>query len=482
MSSNKFLFINGVFWTGVQAVVSRSVGFVIKIILAKLLFPEEFGLVGMATVVISFLAVLSDLGFNSALIQFKSEKLNDIHFHTAFWAGLGWASGLYVLLVAFGGPLAAEFYDRPILKQLVPVLGLGLLANALLMVQKARLARSFEFKKIAVIENISSITAGILSLALAFAGFGVWALVFNSLVTILVAVPMYFWSTAWIPRFNWDWSAFRSIFGFGAYTTGTSFVNYFIGNGDFLVIGKLLGASALGVYSVAFLLTDTFRGQLMSVTNSVLYPLYGKEQDNAETLKRYYLKVIEYNSLVVYPMMLFLLLFGESFVLTVLGEKWIDAIEPMRILALAIMFHMMVNSNTVLIRGLGRPGLEFKLQLLKAIVFIPSVLLGTHINGVIGCAWAVVINKVFAVLLAQYTFNKFLTIKISTREFFGALKVPVAGTAVSAFVAVLSLMAGGGMIIGGALLAIVYCFVVGVWLKDELWGHYNSYRHRLHNS
>src|SRR5690606_10475021 len=122
-----------------------------------------------------------------------------------------------------------------------------------------------------------------------------------------------------------------------------------------------------GFYTFAFLLTDIVRSQLMGVMNKVFYPVYGKKQNDQKSLKYYYLKVVRYNSLAVYPIMCILLLEGETLITLLFGNKWASSIVPMQILSISVMFHMMVSSNTALIRGLGKPKLELKLQLFKAI-------------------------------------------------------------------------------------------------------------------
>src|SRR5690606_31466355 len=127
--------------------------------------------------------------------------------------------------------------------------------------------------------------------------------------------------------------AFRDVFGFGLYTTGTNVINYFIGNFDYLMIGKLIDSHSLGVYTFAFALTDTFRTKLMSVINKVMYPLYGKKQADLASLKRYYLATVNYNSILVFPIMVFMIVLGEPFVINLFGSKWEESVEPLKILA-----------------------------------------------------------------------------------------------------------------------------------------------------
>lgn len=468
-NSDKELVFLGVFWNGLQMVINVSFSFVIRLVLAKLLFPEQFGLVGMASVFIGFIEVFNDLGIGAALVQRKKENLQEIHLHTAFWTGIAWSVGVYTIMALAVAPLAAMFYDEPLLRQIVPIMSLGILASPFNLVQNAQLTKEMNFKKIAIIKNSSNIFSGILALGLALLGAGVWSLVFNSVATLLIAMPMYFFATPWKPKFVWEKQAFHDVFGFGLYTTGTNFTNYLINNIDYLLIGKLISAQALGAYAFAFVLTNTIRIKVMGVFNKVMYPMYGKKQSEPEALKSYYLKVINYNSIMIYPIMVFMFALGEPFILKFFGDKWADSIRPLEILALSVMVHMMVNSNTSLIRGMGRPDLEMKLQMFKSAIFVPMLAGGIHYYGIVGAAWAVLINKVIIVIIAQYTFNYLLKMKVSTLEFLSAIKVPWIASGVSyAVVYLLYNVLGLHFMLAGIALFAAYALTVWLMMSSEL--------------
>ncbi|MDM8176741.1 MULTISPECIES: lipopolysaccharide biosynthesis protein [Olivibacter] len=431
MDSSKSLVLKGIFWNGAQLVINQSFAFIVKLILAKLLLPEQFGLIGMAAVFTGFVQVLTDLGFGAALIQRKEEDLKPVHFHTAFWTGLLWSIALFLLMSFVIAPLAVEFYHEERLRLLIPVISLGILFTPINLVNKAQLSKKMEFKKIASIEGAANIVAGILSIILAFAGAGVWSLAFNSFAMVTFAIPFYFKATNWRPKFQWNRQAFKDVFGFGVLASGTNLVNYIINNIDYLLIGKFLSAALLGAYSFAFVLTDLFRSRLMAVINNVMYPLYGKKQSEPAAIKKYYLKVVSYNCIIVFPVMLLFFTLAEPFVLNFFGEKWHASIIPLQILAASIMIQMLVNSNTVLIRALGRPGLEMRLQIIKAVVYIPSLAYGVYAGGIIGASWAVFFNKIFNVIVAQYAFRYLLDLKISTLELLSEVKAAVIGSLIA---------------------------------------------------
>ncbi|WP_454802298.1 lipopolysaccharide biosynthesis protein [Mucilaginibacter phyllosphaerae] len=468
INNDKKLVVSGVFWTFLQLIVNQSFAFGLKLILAKLLFPNQFGLVGMATVFTGFVQVLNDLGVGSALVQRKSEDLRDEHYHTAFWTGVIWSVFLFIVMSLIIAPVAANFYHEPLLKTIIPVLSIGILVSPVNLVHKAQLSKSMNFKKLAFIDNTSNIMAGVIAFAMALYGAGVWALVFNSVATVFFAMPLFFNATGWKPAFVMEKKAFQEVFGFGAYATGSNVLNYLYNNLDYLLIGKLLGASSLGIYTLAFVLTDTFRSRLMSVINSVMYPLYGKRQNDFESLKKYYLKVVLFNCLFIFPIMIFFTIEGEPFIVKIFGAKWHETVAPLQLLSISVMFHILVSGNTALLRGIGRPGLEMKQQLLKAAIFLPTLALGIYYYGLKGAAWAILVNKFIVVVFAQYTFNFLIPVKISIPEFISAIKAPLVASAVSVAVLLLLRFWGLNFIIAGILLCLIYCGIIWFMMRAEL--------------
>ncbi len=477
MNKDKQLVAKGIFWSSVKMIVEQSFSFFVKLLLAKILFPEQFGIVGMATVFTGFVQVITDLGIGAALVQKRDEDLRPSHFYTAFTTGIVFSTVLFLAMSFAVAPFAARFYDQEMLRSLIPIISIGILLSPINLVNKAQLIKRMDFKSISKIENTSSITAGVLALTAAYFGAGIWSLAVLPVITILIAVPQYFNKTKWLPKLLWDKLAFSEIFGFGIYTTGTNVVNYIINNIDYLIIGKMLNAELLGAYTLAFVLTDSFRAKIMSVLNSVMYPLYSKKQNDPDALRRWYLKVIEYNSIIVYPLMLLFVLFGRELVVFFFGDKWESAIVPLKILACAVFFHMMVNSNTVLIRGLGFPKLELKLQVFKAAIFVVTLYFFIANWGITGAALAVLFNKVLAVVVAQFTFKYLLNIQITTIRFLKALKVPIVASVIAGALGYLLFYIGHwNLIVCMGLVGVSYLAAVWLMMKQELLHQFNQFR------
>jgi teichuronic acid exporter len=412
MSIGKQIY-SGVVWTTIQTVVNRTFGFVIKLVLARILFPEDYGIIGMAAVFTGFVQVFSDFGMGAALIQRKDENLTEAHYHTAFWTGLVWSVVIYLIVSLAVAPFAAWFYKEDILKKIIPVLSIGILASPFSLVHSSQLTKALDFKRLALISNASSVFSGFLSLVLALLGFGVWALVFNSVTIFIITLPLYFRATGWLPKFIWQKDCFKDIFGFGIYTTGTQLLSKFASQIDYLLVGKFLGAASLGIYSFAFILTDTFRSQLMMILNKVMYPIYSKLQNDRTKLIHYYYQVVLYNAIVIYPIMFFLVYFGDYLIPQVFGDKWNEAVLPIKVLAVSVVIHVLVGSNTSLMRAIGKPGLELKLQIIKTLLFfVPFVTIGTIYFGLIGTSVGYLIAKVFTVTLSSIVMKTILKMNI----------------------------------------------------------------------
>ncbi|WP_242928860.1 lipopolysaccharide biosynthesis protein [Pontibacter vulgaris] len=464
----------GVYWTSLQLVVNKFLSFGIKLVLAKVLYPDQFGLVGMAAVSISFITIFNDLGIGSALVQRKEDNIRDEHYHTAFWTGIVWSIVIYLFIYFIAAPFLAAFYKEPLLNKIIPVLSIGVLSSPVNMIHKIFLTKQMNFKKLAFIDNVSNILSGVLALTLAYSGAGVWSLVFNSVASFVIAMPLFFKATYWTPKFLWNKQAFKEIFGFGVYTTGTQVMNILMQNIDYLLIGKLVSAAALGKYTLAFVLTDTFRYQITGMINKVMFPIYSKKQNNHEVVKNMYFKVVKYNSLCVFPFMIFFIVLAEPIVLNFFGEKWLGSIEPLRILALSVMIHGLVNSHAILFRSLGKPRFEMKVQLIKALAYIPIIALGIYWYGVVGAAWAYVITKILEVIIAQYSLKQLLN--ITFLDIVLAIKVTLLASIAAFIFAKVLYNLGLHFLICTSVLVFVYSTIVWFFMSKELIGFYMSIR------
>lgn len=391
--------ITGVKWTSIQTIINRSFGFIIKIVLARILFPEDFGLIGMAVVFTSFIKVFTDLGFGAVLIQRKEESLNKEYFSTAFWTGVGWSVLIFLIVSFIIGPLTADLYDEPLLFYIVPALSLGILASPLNLVHRAQLIKSLSFKRLTVINNFSNITSGVIALVMAYYGAGVWALVFNSVANTFIAVPLFFKATGWTPQLVWKREYFQDLFGFGFFTTLSALVGKIMAQGDYFLIGKLLGKTELGLYSFGFILTDSIRAQVKSILNQVLYPIYSKFQSDKMKQEFIYSNNVFFNALLITPIMVTFIL-GVDIIPRIFGEKWVESTIIIQLVATSIIINGGSINITSVLRANNKVNIEFKFQLFKVLVlYLPMVYFGIIKYGIVGSAIAVVAFRLIELIL-----------------------------------------------------------------------------------
>ncbi|MGB5850306.1 MAG: lipopolysaccharide biosynthesis protein, partial [Ignavibacteriaceae bacterium] len=408
----KHKIFDGVVWNSIGLIIDDGLSIIVKLILARLLLPEDFGIIGFAIVFIGMIRVFSDMGMTAALIQRKDVDLEPIDYDTAFWVGIAWGIFLAAILAFAVAPIAASFFNEPLLASIIPVLSISFVLKPLTTVHIVNITRELDFKRIVLPQNISRIIAAVIAIIMALTGYGVWSLVFQRVLTNLFLVFIYTFISPWRPQMRYSNVSFKKIFSFGIYTTGTRIFNYLTNNIDYLLIGKMLGAQSLGVYSLAYNLTYVVRGQIMNVVNKVFYPTYSKVQDDLLTIKRYYFKVVKYNCIVIYPLMVGLILLAEPFVLIGLGEKWSEAVIPLQLMAGAGLVHLLTSSNTILLRGIGKPRLEMIMSVVKTVgVTVPFIVLGVIYYGVNGAAGGLLAAKIVIFFINNFTLRKVAGIK-----------------------------------------------------------------------
>lgn len=464
----------GLFWNFIQLAISKGFDFFLKLVLAKLLMPEDFGILGMAVVFLAFIQVINEFGFSAALIQKKESTLKESHFNSVFWANIAWSIFLYLIIVFIITPFSVSFYSQEALSDIFPVLAIGVLLNPITLIHHAKLIRELKFKKLTFISNSSSIIAGIIAILLAYYGFGIWALVLNSIFKYALSIPLYYLATKWKPKFSFDLQSFKEVFGFGVKVTGSNLLSTFTNNLDYLIIGKLLSATALGLYYLAFALTDTFRHQIMKVINSVMFPVYSKKTDDLDSIKKYYLLVVKYNSLVVFPIMLYFIIFGDAFLEYFFGGKWSESYMPLKYLSLSVIVHLFVNNITPLLRGVGKPGLEVKNQFIKTAIYLPIIFIGTYYFGLLGASVAILVNKIILVIIDFYYVRKIFHLKFS--EIIKSLKIPLLALFITAIVSFAYKHFEFHFIVNSILLFLIYGILVYIFMKKELYSLYVKFK------
>lgn len=460
----------GVGWTTIATFGNQGLRLLLKLVLAKLLLPEHYGLIGMATVFISFIAVFSELGMGAALIQKPKEQMNEKFYSTAFWTNFGVSILGFIIITVAMAPAAAWFYDEAILISLIPVLAIPIVLDSLYLIPKVKLSRELNFKPQAIREIVSVLIAGVVSIFLALHGYGVWALAFNGIIISIVSIILYFYHVKWRPQFLFDKAAFYSLFGFGGYVMVEGMFSFFTSNIDYILIGKLIGSSALGIYTLSFILTDAFRRQFLGIVSKVLFPAYSSIQHDLQQLRKYFLNVIKINGVILFPMMTVFVVLAGPIILYGFGEEWAEAIFPLRILSLAVMVHMLGGTTTPIMRSLGKADLIMKLNMFTTIfITVPAITVGAVLYGINGVAIGVLVNKILSYLVYQkYIYRELrLTIGLVLKQFVGiGIACMVIGLAIFSLKYLLVMSQLTYLLLGGGMMLLLYAVYLRLFEKE----------------
>ncbi len=401
-SSLKNLTVNGLFWSVVDNYATYGIQFVVGIILARLLTPREYGLLGMILIFIALSQAIMNSGFSNALI--KKHACSQEDYSTVFYYNL-LAGILMMLLLWFAAPAVSRFFHEEELIRILRVLSIVLIVNALSIVHRTHLIIRIDFRLQARISVISSTLSGLLAIGLAYRGFGVWSLVFQQLSRqVLVSILLWVWNT-WHPSLVFSRQSFRELFGFGSRLMLTSLIDTAYQHIYYIVIGKYFAAAELGYYTRA----DQFRNfasrNITTVIQRVTFPVLSSVQNDVERLKNYYTTIIRSTMFIAFSLMIGLAAVARPFVLALIGEKWLPSVPYLQLLCFAGMLFPLnaINLNMLMVQG--RSDLFLNLEIIKKILAVPTIILGV-IWGIKVMIWGMIINSIIAYYLNSYWSGK----------------------------------------------------------------------------
>ena len=394
----------GIIWTGGSQFITQFFRFAVTIILARLLFPDDFGLIGMAYIFIGIVRVVNELGLYAAIIQRKD--INESHLSTTFWVSL--IVGITLCLITIGvSPLIADFFQEQRVQPILSTLSLIFIIGSFTAIPNALLTKKLNFKKLAIAEIVAELTSGILAIVLALVGFGVWSLVWRMLLGNLFLVIILWAVYPWRPSMIFDFTSFRELFGFSSNVMGARVLNYVQTNMDYLIIGKFLGALSLGYYTIAYQLITFPLRRISWVITRVTFPTFSIIQEDNVRLRKGYLKAIRYISLVTFPMIAGLFIISPEFVTVVLGEKWSPAILPLQILCIAGAVRSVGTVVGSILLPKGRADIQFKWNAITLALLTSAILFGVN-YGIVGVAIAVTIVIFFMYTGIQIIANRLI--------------------------------------------------------------------------
>lgn len=398
----KARFFSGIVWTFIQNVAVRALGVVFTIILARILVPEDYGLIGMLSIFIAISDVFIQSGFGQALIQ--KTNCTDEDFSTAFYFNVFVSVVIYVILF-FSAPLIAGFYRETQLIALTRVLSLNFVLGSLNVVQQAKLQKAMNFKPLAILTLIATGLSGIVGVTMAYMGFGVWSLVAQTLCATLVRVIIFPFFTSWHPNRPFNYQSFRHLWGYGSKILVTGILEVIIRNLSNILIGRYYNKEQVGYFSKAQSFADVPSTMISSVLGSVTFPLLSEIQEDKSRHALVYNRVTFNTILITFPVMILLCLLSKPLVYILLTEKWLACVPMLQAFLLARMFLPLNIVNASVFQSTGDTKRYMYLYFVTGPLSVVAIVVSIPL-GVQAMAWATLIAGiayylVFAIVIGR---------------------------------------------------------------------------------
>jgi len=396
--------ISGLTWSFVDNFTNLGIQFVVGIILARLLSPSEFGLIGMITIFIAVSQSFIDSGFSNALVRKK--ECSQADYSTVFFFNLSAGIILYILLFILSRPIS-NFYSQSELQPLIKVLGLSLIIRSFSIIQGVILVKKIDFKSQAKISVLSTFISGTAGVIMAYSGFGVWSLVARTVsAALLSSVFLWLWNR-WMPLPVFSKKSFKELFGFGSKLLISGLIDTIYNNIYYLIIGKYFSAKELGYYTRADLLKDIPSKNINGIVSTVTYPVLSTLQDDKAKLKAGYRRIIKSVMLISFVLMIGMSAAAEPMVITLIGEKWRPSVVYLQMLCFVGMLYPLHALNLNMLKVQGRSDLFLKLEVIKKILAIPTIVIGI-IFGIKIMILGMMATSLISYYLNSYWSGKFI--------------------------------------------------------------------------
>lgn len=392
--------VKGVLWSSVERFSVQGVQFVVMIVMARLLTPEDYGLVGMLAIFLAVSQSLIDSGFSQALIR----KLNrtETDNSTVFYFNIVVGAVLYLILYLIA-PAISRFYETPDLVPVMRVMCLGVMINSLSVVQRALYTVRIDFRTQAKASMSAAIVSGIVGITMAYKGFGVWSLVAQQLVNLSVNTVLLWIFSRWYPKLTYSWGSFRELFSFGSKLMVSGLIDTLYKNIYTLVIGKVYNAYSLGYYTRASQFSEFPSSNVTGILQRVTYPIMCEIQDDDTRLGSVYRRFLRISAYMVFPLMLGLAAVAHPFVEIFIGSQWNYCADLLQILCFSMMWYPIHAINLNLLQVKGRSDLFLKLEIIKKIIGVCVLCVTVPLGLKAMCYGSIASSLIGLVINTHYT-------------------------------------------------------------------------------
>lgn len=451
----------GILWSSVEKFSTQGVTFVLGILIARQLSPDDYGVIAMLAIFFSVCGTLVDSGFSTALIR-KTDRTESDN-STVFYFNI--AVGLVVSLLLFvSAPLIAHFYDTPLLVPVTQVLSVTVFISSFGTVQQALLTSRIDFKTQSKISLTTTLLSGILGVWGAYEGFGVWALVWQMLSSSILRSVLLWIFVRWRPTMPFSVASFRGLFAFGLRLLASSLLDAAYNNSYTLVIGKFFSAPVLGNYSRANQFVHFPSSNISAIIQRVTFPALSAIQNEDARLASSYRRLLRFSAFIVFPLMIGLAAVAKPMIVVFLSEKWLGAAVILQIICFSMMWFPIHAINLNLLQIKGRSDLFLRLEVIKKMIGV-TVLCITIPLGIIAMCYGQVFTSLVSLIVNTHYTGKIIQVGYvrQVRDFtpalFAALVMGAAVLLVQQLFVSASLQLGVGIIVGGVTyLIIIYLF------------------------
>jgi O-antigen/teichoic acid export membrane protein len=402
--------LNAASWSLASNGVSQFLSFFIGIFLARLLTPDDFGLVAMTVVFTAFASLFSNIGLDQALIQ--KQDIKERHINSVFWLNLLIAIFMAAIMFA-AAPNIADFYGREQVESICKAYSITYVIGAFAVIPRIQLIKNLNFKIISSAELIAMIVSGIIAITCAMNGFSYWALVIHRITQQLIISFILIFYVKWRPSAIFSSAALKEIMGFSLSIFGTKLLKITTQNIDNLLIGKFLGGELLGSYDKSRSIMLTPIKNISQVIGNIMFPSLSLINADKPRVKAIYLRIIRSISIITFPMMVGMIVVSESFVLGVLGEQWEEIVPLVKVFCFLGIFSSILTVTGTIFQSQGAAGLQFRTNLLTQPIRIACVIIGLN-WGVMGVALGFALSGIFNSLIVITVAGKLIDLKPST--------------------------------------------------------------------
>ena len=404
MENSKQKVMSNLIWRFAERSGAQLVGFIVSVVLARILSPSDYGTVALITVFTTIFQVFVDSGLGNSLIQKKDA--DDIDFSTVFYTNVLFCIVLY-LIIFFSAPLIANFYGNKELIILTRVLGITILISGIKNIQQAYVSKKLIFKKFFWATLFGTVTAAVVGIIMALKGCGVWALVAQQLVNLTIDTIMLWITVKWRPKLVFSFKRLKGLFSYGWKLMVSAVIDTVYGDIRQLVIGKVYSPSDLAYYNKAKQFPNLIVNNINTSIDSVLLPTMSKEQENRERVKSMTRKSIKTSVYIMAPLMMGLAFCSNNIVSLVLTNKWLSCVPFLVIFCITYLFQPIHTANLNAIKAMGRSDLFLKLEIMKKIVGITLLLITMKIS-VMAMAYSLLVSSVLGQIINSWPNRKLL--------------------------------------------------------------------------